>query len=217
MKKLMLIAAAVTIVGGAFAQCSDPEVTNCSLVYDFKASLKTTAGKAYSGDCEDLCYRATGSKSFKGYIYTCECECTNFMYAATYYLYDKKSDTELFGAPTWQYLNAIGKKSTDAEGFVIFGGYGGVLYAAGHGKFDDAGLLKSMSGDLAGYLYPPYCAEQCSDGEYAVAYPACSWQESYGVMTPAFGSWSIKYNKSLSSKYSQGLWVPPVPDFTSLP
>ena len=53
MKTLMLFAAALMVVGGAFAQCSDPVVSNCSLVYDFKASLKTTKGKygiSYS-DC----------------------------------------------------------------------------------------------------------------------------------------------------------------------
>ena len=217
MKTLMLFAAALMVVGGAFAQCSDPVVSNCSLVYDFKASLKTTKGKAYSGDCADVCYRDTSSKSFKGYIYACECECTNFLYAATLYAVEKKSGQEIYGVPYWMFLNAIGKKSMDAEGLFVISSYYAVFYAAGHGKFEDNGLLKSMSGNLAGYMEPPYCAEQCSDGEYAVAYPACSWQESYGVMTPAFGSWSIKYNKSLSSKYSQGLWVPPVPDFTSLP
>jgi len=212
MKKQMLLAAAAMIVGGAFAQCSDPEVSNCSLVYDFKASLKTTVGKSYSGDCADLCYRASGSKSFKGYIFSCECECTNFLRNATFYATEKKSGAEIYGVPYWMFLNAIGKNGTDAEG--IFSIYSDSMYetfaAAGQGKFDDAGLLKSMSGSMLGYMEPPYCSEQCSDGEYAVAYPACDWESSTSVPTVAYGSWSMKYNKSLSAKYAQGLWTPPV-------
>jgi len=210
MKTGIMLAVAALVAGGVWAQCSDPVVANCSQVYDFKASLKTTKGKAYSGDCDDICYRAKGSRTYKGYIYSCECDCTNFVSGSTLYAYDKKTDTEIYGVPYWMFLNAVGKSGMEAEGLFVLSGYYQLLYGAGHGKFDDSGLLKSMSGNIVGYMEPPYCAQLCTDGEYAVAYPACYWEPVPTIPMPVYGSWSLKYNKKLSSKYSLGLWSPPV-------
>jgi hypothetical protein len=209
MKKLMMIAAAMTIVGGAYAQCSDPVLTDCSLVYDFKASLKSTVGKAASGDCEDLCYRATASKSLKGYLYACEgCDCDAFQ-LATLTAYEKKSDETFVGVPEWDFLNAIGKKSLDAEGLFVVDFAQGSFTAGGFGSFDSkTGMLKSFSGSIVGSLPAPYCEVACADGTPTVAYLSCDFIEDYEIETVAFGTFSLKYNKSLSAKYAAGTWVP---------
>lgn len=214
MKKLMMIAAAMTIVGGAYAQCSDPVEGTCSQVYDFKASLKTTVGKAASGDCADLCYRTKSSISLKGYLYDCDCGCDAFL-TATLLAYDKKADEVYVGTPVWAFLNAIGKKSTDAEGLFDVAFAQGTFTAGGFGTFDGKlGMLKSISGNIVGSLPGPVCEVSCADGEPTVAYPACDFAEDYDVATVAYGTFSLKYNKSLSAKYSAGTWVPewaPVP------
>jgi len=209
MKKLMMIAAAMTIVGGAYAQCSDPVDSNCSQVYDFKASLKTTVGKAASGDCADLCYRAKSSKSIKGWLYACECGCDSFMLAELF-AYEKKSGDTFSGVPAWAFLNAIGKKGTDAEGLftVAIDETGTTFTAGGFGSFYSDGTLKSLSGSIVGSLPGPACDVACADGEPTIAYPACDFEESSDVDTVAYGTFSLKYNKSYSAKYSAGTWTP---------
>ncbi len=214
MKKLMMFAAAVTIVGGAFAQCELPSVSNqCALVYTFKASVKTTVGKS-KYDCADVCYRNKGSKSFKGYLYVCSCLCEDFLSNSALWFVDSKTKQEFTGALYWSILNRIGKKSMDAEGFWTGSaeddevGTDVNMYAAGFGKFDSkTGYLKSMSGNIVGSMSAPICEMDCATA-LAVAYPACEWDETDQVPTVLFGSWSISYNKKLSQKYFAGLWAP---------
>lgn len=227
MKKMMTLAALVTITGSAYAACTLPTDLYCAQVYDVKVSLKTTVSKT-KVDCEEICYRTKGSASLKGYLYACDCTCDGFRQASLY-LYDKKNDRDYYGIPAWLVLNRIGKKNTDAEGFMVAPlsssddildgvgkGIGSVFYLAGFGKFDDDGYLKNMSGDIVGILPPPICAQDCSVGTYAVAYPACylaivgeATQPIYLVPTVGFGTWSLRYNKHLSEDYANGTWMPP--------
>ena len=208
MKKLMMIAAAMTIVGGAYAACGDEQTDeDCALVYDFKASLKTTEGKAYSGDCDDVCYRKKGSLRLKGYLFGCDCTCEDFL-ALELYVYDKKTDMEESGAPEWTILNAIGKKGTDLEALMSLELGEAVFTAAGFGSFDKYGLVKKISGYVVGTVPYPECSVDCSDGNPAVAYPACDFIEDPYVDSIAYGSWSIRYNSSKTKKYAANTWSP---------
>ena len=216
MKKLMMFAAAMTIVGSAFAQC-EIEDPNCALVYNFKANVKTTVGKAMK-DCDDICYRHKGSKSVKGYMYVCSCECEEFLAGSLLWFVWKKGkvseEFESDGPVAWEILNLIGKKSTDAEGFwtaTAIGDSGSevTMWAAGFGKIDRrAGYLRSMSGNIVGKATPPLCVVPCEADVPAVAYPACDWVPADDVQTVFFGTWSISYNRKMSQRYAAGLWEP---------
>ena len=80
MKKLMIAAAAAAMIGGAFADCSDPATDYC-LVYDLKVTLKTLGPKAMK--CKATCgdgtvyYLDTVTRTLKGYAWSCDydCEC----------------------------------------------------------------------------------------------------------------------------------------------
>jgi hypothetical protein len=228
----MMTAATAMLAGGAFAACTLPtEDRYCAQVYEVKVSLKTTVGKT-KVDCEEVCYRNKGSAKLKGYLYTCDCSCTGLLTSALY-LYDKATDAEYFGFPSWAFLSRIGKKNKDAEAHLIAPLYttdglpakngGEVYFLSGFGKFDSDGRLKEMSGNIVGMRYPPYCEEDCSIGSFAFAYPWCYLEQENGngnyaaqpyyVQTVGYGSWSIRYNKKLSEKYAAGLWIPPTTIF----
>ena len=218
MKKLMMFAAAMTIVAGAYAQCGfdDPNYEcDAALVYQAKFNVKTTKGKPYSGKCDDVCYRQKGSANYKGYLYACGCTCDEFMDAELLLTGNKKNREVFEGFPEWVTLNKIGKKNLDAEGYFhvelddVETGREFILDAAGFGKFDKkGGYLKNMSGNFVGLMSAPLCEDPCEIGDPAVAFPACDWEEDEDVETIAFGKWSIKYNKKLSKKYWNNEWDP---------
>jgi len=160
MKKLVVFAAAMTIVGGAYAQqnderdpCAfDPVKGECALVYDVKISLKTTVSWAQKGkqfwdanECEWVpgdgsCFRKPGKVSLKGYAVACSCDC-GFLEAAEWILWTSKwtgGQKNVYivegesAEPTL--LNYMGKKDLDVElGFNLPVG-DGLLTFAGFGK-----------------------------------------------------------------------------------
>ena len=209
MKKLMMFAAAMTIVGGAYASCADPEVGECAYVYDLKISIKTTgplAGEAVSVPCGDDiaagCYRKIGKASLKGYIYTCDCTCED-MKSGTLILWDTKAKDYVIeeGALTWEILSTIGKSNKDAEGYWTLETDGATLAAAGFGKWDQkADRLSSMSGNIVGKLVAPEC-EGDAECVASVSFP-CNL-EAAEEQTIGYGTWSIKYNSSKSKEYAQ--------------
>jgi hypothetical protein len=222
MKKLMMFAAAMTIVGGAFAACGDPEETpegNCAQAYDVKLSVKTTVpaalgGYTISANCGDstnvaaTCYRKVGKQSLVGLIYTCDCECDAIL-SGTFYLWNKKAKVYEVDAGTvaFDFIQLIGKKQADAEVAwqIVPDGTGtlgaGTLYASGFGKWDSKNdLLKSASGNFAGIIDPPICDDALScDAAIAFVCTDLSAGDS-GLSTVAFGTWSIKYSSSKSKK-----------------
>ena len=217
MKKLMMFAAAMTIVGGAYASaCGDPQTKTCALVYDFKANLKTTVAKAgyNKGDCEDVCYRTPGSVSLKGYLYSCEgCDCDTFVEGMVLDAVagKKNADYVIFQeSPAWIILNLIGKTRTQVETFwAVELTDGGILYMAGFGKTDKTGLITAINGSAVGYTVGPDCinTSSCSEAP-ATAYPLCDLESSYEVPTVGFGTWAIKYNKGWSKKVAEGASLP---------
>jgi len=206
MKKLMMFAAAMTIVGGAYASTCDD---TCSLVYDFKASLKTTVPKDASTDCASVCYRKCGSVSLKGYFYLCgTCTCEDFA-QMLFVAVDKKTKDFVVGsdeegiAPTWTILNQIGKKDSNLEAlWGVEGNDGWTWQAAGCGTYDlKNDRVKSISGSLVGQKDPPACTtvSDCTDvSTSARAYALCSSDADETLPTVVYGSWSMKYNSSLS-------------------
>lgn len=236
MKKLLMFAAAMTIVGGAFAQCGDsPVVTQaCAMVYDVKMSVKTTVGKPIAGrvlesNCGDseeigaVCYRTKGSMSLQGYIESCTCDCEGLM-DGVLNLWNKKAKTYevVEGAFSWMFINIMGKKNTETEGswvlpldgIGLLGG--GVLYGSGFGNWNSKECrVDSMSGNFAGFVSAPLCDSDITC-DAAIAYPcACIVPGTEDELpTVAFGTWSIKYNKKLSKKLAEGgSFVLPYPDF----
>lgn len=207
MKKLMMFAAAMTIVGGAFAQCGDlPDdpVLTCALVYDVKASLKTTTAKSDSveQDCQDpltLCYRKLASLSAKGFIYNCGCCLTE---GSSLLIWFGKSDVAYDVKVSFPILNAIGKDGKDAEGILAFGSEDFTMMAAGFGKVKEY-TLTSLSGQIGGIVMPPWCSADCAEGTPSVAIPFCEFTSTYTVFDVAAGTWSMKYNKSLSEDIAE--------------
>ncbi len=229
MKKLMMIAAAMTIAGGAIAQCGDPEIpdTYCALVYKVKMNLKTTVAKSAVAkyDCEDdeiLCYRETGKVNLVGYAYTCDCSCYALM-EANILLWDKKTkdyyiDDEPVG---WQFINVIGKKSNKVEGAFMLSSEYAFLVGAGFGSFDTKNyIVKNMSGNVAGYGSGPSCLDvDCEDftsGAYVCEDDGIYWDET--VPTVYFGSFAFSYSKNDSKKQATDAWYiySKVPDYKVL-
>ena len=212
MKKLMMIAAAMTIASGAFAQCGDPEIPeyNCALVYKVKMSLKTTVAKSAISkyDCADdelLCFRETGKVNLMGYAYSCDCTCLDFM-DASILLWDKKTkeyyiDDECI---TWFFVNIIGKKANKVEGAFEIDGEYAYLMGAGQGSFDTKKLIvKKISGYVAGYGVGPACVDvECADYESGAFICDDYISNIWDTMTPTayFGNFSFSYSSSDSKK-----------------
>lgn len=225
MKKLMMFAAAMTIVGGAFAECEDPVIEQgyCAMAWDVKISVKSTAPEALKGytitnpceDPEDIdpgCYRKIGKYSYQGLLYTCECGCDEIE-DALFYLWEKKAKRYLVydGALVWDFRNVVGKKQKDAEGFFTFdaiipdaGEERAVSFtAAGFGKWDSKyNRLKSLSGQIVGQGAPPNCSGQVC--EPAAAFLCIDLTNGDADLPTAFaGTFSIKYSSSKSKAFGK--------------
>jgi hypothetical protein len=224
MKKLMMFAAAVTIVGSAFAQCGDPDDADCALAYDVKLSVKTTvpdskAGYVLPSHCGDpvtnaaTCIRKTGKKTIQGFFYTCKCLCDEIENVTSWYLWDKKAKVGET-MPASLSFHVIGRKKSDVEVYVTLSpGEDGVLndgtlYLAGFGKWDTKNCrVKSASGNFAGQIAPPKCndALSCDEAAAYICDPdsqtgGCALVADNTVDTVAFGTWSIKYSSSKAKK-----------------
>ncbi len=224
MKKLMMFAAAVTIVGGAYAQgCGEPEPEDCALAYDVKLSVKTTvpdskAGYVLPSHCGDpvtnaaTCFRKTGKKTIQGFFYVCECECDSLNSGTSWYLWDKKAKVGET-MPASISFHVIGRKKSDVEVYVTLSPdedgvlNDGTLYLAGFGKWDTKNCrVKSASGNFAGQIAPPKCNDALSCDEAAAyvcddqASSGCALRADNTVDTVAFGTWSIKYSSSKVKK-----------------
>ena len=132
MKKLMIAAAVAAVAAGAFAanDCApdDPVVTEPTLVYAFKASVKTTKG--VSGTtvtnngtvCAPEDDQVTGSvirvpdtTTLAGWIYDCTATCETIG-TGSIVVWDSKRKAQLKGAAMEKViLQVIGKKQADAE------------------------------------------------------------------------------------------------------
>lgn len=223
MKKLMIAAAAAAMIGGVQAACQDPinPVEDCAVAYSFKATLNTTAAKLGKVTVkEDLgcgetdkytvysCYREKGKKTLTGYYYACECACD-------------LADTDVFGLALWdaktkcldedaaiefEILQTFGKKFDKVEALFWLTTGNGEFCAAGMGSVDTKkGIVKSISGDIVGAIEAPDCDCDCDDFRFGAICEDADILD--GGNTVAYGSWSLKYNSSISKKLVKGsIW-----------
>lgn len=110
----------------------------------------------------------------------------------------------------WDAFWRIGKKNTDMEvAWTIDGDYA-KLQGMGFGSVNNKNIVKSMSGNVTGWLGAPiyfdpkdkYGYEDC--GCEAYPYSFCDVDYLDGVDTVAFGSWKMKYNAKASANYLNG-------------
>jgi len=215
----MMIAAALALTMGAVVKadtCGDPDPIEpgpCALWYDVAISVKTTGAKSkkVKVECDDpekVCYRVTSSKSFKGIYASCGCECDDFKGAVLYLWNTKEKLIYAFGEPvTWSKLWRIGKPSskdgagTDVEADLTFDGGAFSFWAQGFGKFDvSKGHVQKINGSLVGNLFAPMCAVSCDDDIPALVWDCDGVADDAAENTVAFGTWSMKYNKTKSAK-----------------
>ena len=223
MKKLMIAAAAAAMIGGVQAACEDPEVpvppvADCAIAYTFKASLTTTAAKfgkvSWTEDygCGDkekfteyTCYREKGKKTIDGYYYACECACDlTDTDAFSLVLWDSKEKVaDCQATLAWTILQTFGKKFDKVEALFNLNAANGEFVAAGMGSVDTKkALVKSISGNVVGAIAAPECEDECKDYDNDLRFGSVCEDADIvdGANTVAYGSWSLKYNSSLSKK-----------------
>ena len=223
MKKLMMFAAAMTIVGGAYAaDClrPDEEEKDCALVYNFKASLKTTAGAVTKGSAYDpelcdrvssaACYRKPGRLNWTGVLYVCGCDCTAFS-EASLDIWNKKAGAFATVDTEWSILNLLGSKGRGVEVLWSAGSDGDdfALTMAGFGKFDNrkkALHIKSLSGTAVGSKIAPECEKDLCIQAIALICEDGVWTGDADPQveqppTVLAGTWALKYNKKASYWY----------------
>ncbi len=226
MKRLVMIVAAMTIVGGVYAQdCCDD--CGCALVYDFKATLKTGAARSLKDACSPQCLRTCSKLSLVGYFFNCEdCDCDAFK-AMTFTAVNKKSRTYYFDAvtPDWTLLNQMGRRNTEIEALwtasgelvnlsdcdenetgrsikLTFAGCGKIRRSSNCGV---DGIISSISGMVVGSGTGPYCAGSCNacgdttSDTISLVYPLCE-TELADSDTVYYGTWAMRYNAKKSKK-----------------
>ncbi|MCL2104975.1 MAG: hypothetical protein FWH21_07990 [Kiritimatiellaeota bacterium] len=230
MKKLMMFAAAMTIVGGAFAQCT-PTQLDCALVYNVKLNLKTSMGKVAGGSLASLCSPTVTTVAcirypnysyvIDGYIAICECECDSLADNAEVFSWNTKLRS-IDPISVWEFdtLHVIGNQ-TQAEttwGMTgtdeIIGDFS--LTGAGFGKFKKSGVqyFTSFSGYAAGQLDQPVCLinDNCDPAGYWYCDDLTANGFDDSEEAPLFGTWAIKFNAAASKRYAIDAYLK-VPSF----
>lgn len=221
MKKMLIAAIAASMSVGVYAKntdcniCQTAAATGCVSVWDVKFNVKTTMAKeAPCAKCGNMTYRKQASAKIQGFIWdadpNCPCDDDAFFFGSVprYALaFNKLPIAEFFSI----FPNLIGKKGTELEavGRIWDKDQDGLAFA-GFGKYDLKNKrVKSVSGNFAGTL-ANYAASKCVQiGQ--VDYDICTDNDfSYDltlIPTAAYGTWSIKYNSSLSKKLAKAMGV----------
>lgn len=231
MKKLIALAA-IAAVGATFGACEE-EPAECVFAYSVSLSGKTSvakATKAPKSNCDDpsVCYRKSGSFKAKGYVYgkteladggecsddTCGCNEWTGEGAVSSYIWNTKTLKAIEGFEFSSLARIGAAKSEKAKTVEVIGTLEG-LTLAGFGRYDmKNSRITSASGYFAGTLAAPECetctydATACEDdceSVGSVAFEICSDSEvdSDGATVPAYGKWTIKYNKSVAKKLAK--------------
>lgn len=226
MKKTVIsVLLAAACATGAFAKSSGTQYK----VYDVKMSLKTTkAGGQTSTACGDTyAYRVAGKRKIEGVIAGCGClamagdpTCEAF----DMYFWDATTKTQLtnytFKTEVLQRIGKDGKTAEHVATFVVGSPDGErfELVLAGLGKYNASKKdvvydTVSVNGGVAGMADAPYrvtrgtcgaCGEIPGSVDQTQAIAVCEEGtcvvSTNGCVTPAYGSYSLKYNKSKSAK-----------------
>lgn len=122
MKRLMTVAFAAVLAGGAYATtapCGDP-----CLTYDFKAAITKPIGKPAPSECGDCGYRTKASGKLTGWLVLCDCSTP-----ALVVVIDKEKTAYVTTGSQrigWEVLNIMGKPGgldvpgKEAEGLLWF-------------------------------------------------------------------------------------------------
>jgi len=222
MKKLMMFAAAMTIVGGAYAQCGDPDPIDrdCMLTYNVKMNLRTVTGRALKHvTAPDLCGEGTvtgGCVRFpkvaltlEGYLFVCGCECDMLEEADETWLFlgNKKLQTTLqLGSFEFEFLHILGNgKSAEAAWTLevdddnkgLIGPFD--LTGTGFGTFNTKqNLYTAFSGGTVGYLYVPQCIAPGAQSCETAGYWICDGSFEFEDASVIYGTWGMKLNTKLS-------------------
>ena len=216
MKKLMMFAAAMTIVGGAYAQCNDPEIIlgDCMLTYNVKMNLRTVTGKGYKAIQQNVCKEDEvegGCIRFPrigltldGYLFYCNCDC-DLVDADCLALGNKKLQTMLTGVDfAFEFIHILGNgKSAEASwALETTGDAKGLigpieLAGTGFGTFNTKNnIFTGFSGMTVGYLAEPQCIA-LNDCEPAF-YWLCDGTMDNEDASIIYGTWGMKLNTKFS-------------------
>ena len=231
MKKLMIAAfaaASITVFADNVCAPDDPVVTEPTLVYAFKANVKTTKGvsgvKNYDAgsvcapdpQTENTVIRVPDTTKLAGWIYDCTATCETIG-TGSIVVWDSKRKAQLKDAAMDKILlQVIGKKQADAEfAFKLTGTFEydatrqqaltEVIFAA-LGKFSVAkGFYTSFAGNFAGTAAASY---DLTSKKNLLCDPSQVWlctdlSALVDADTVYYGTWSAKYNASASKKYAK--------------
>lgn len=225
MKKLMMFAAAMTIVGGAYATCS-PTPTSCALVYNVKLNLKTSMGKGTTGTSNSLCAPGNPGACVRfpnfsyvvdGYLAYCDCDCDGIMSANDNVAWCTKLKSAVELDFTWNYVHVIGNQA-QAEALWALDGEDSILgdfwlIGAGFGTYRKVTprVFGSFSGYAVGEMIDPICLVVATSASTTCA--LAGYWDCIDLTTllfsdtddsaPLFGSWAMKLNAAASKSYEK--------------
>ena len=214
-----------------------PVVMERARLYEVTMNLKTTkgiiagetinTGTVCVPGSESIClvYRAKDKTTLKGYVYVCQ-ELCDFEGWECVFADTKRKAVSDDSSFDWIICNVISKNLNQAEAAWDFTGsfvydderqqtY--TLKGAGYGKFVKSDLrFDNFSGNVAGTATASYdlktkykeaykdCICSPSSVLTCATYEGLDWE---ALDTVAFGTWKMKFNKTLSNKYFGG-WQP---------
>ena len=185
-------------------------------------------------------YRKQGTVTVKGLIWGCECD----TFAGFFSYINPTKDGCYFwnvtdarpltnGIATWPVFNRIDKNMKKAEGTMELVADGWHLLCGGLGRADiidsSIGRLNSLKGSFGGWRLAPtwsytvygepctFCDSGTADITYeeaALAWAMCACADA-SEKTTAFGTWNIKYNRSLSDRLRDSTSITDVYSFPS--
>ncbi len=218
MKKLMIAAAAVALVGGAFAECKINTTTKeTAEAWQWKFTGKTTYGKVKGvttvNNCtpETTCsYRQPTSLKIQGFTGTCDPICGGDDFCAAVVEADeifwqtKPVKVGLLGGVSTEFGHIIGKSKKQYEAFGVAeftdvaNGIDYVLTYAGIGKYNlKKGYVKSVKGNFAGALSMAYNYKHCAPAGY---WDCVTLTLVCEAPTVAYGKFSVKYSKKQAKR-----------------
>ena len=188
-------------------QAANPGYSPCAMVYDLSMDLKTTEAKRASvkqGCAEDsvVCYRVPSSQRLKGVLVNCGCTCEALVNAKLY-VWDDKTKFMYVKAGTmdWRQLARIGKSNTEVE---VAWAFDDLFMCMGFGRFDvNNERITSISGKVVGALPDRSCSENCPQGAAILTYDPCTSEVNEPDATIAYGSWTLRYNRTASKRYAE--------------
>ncbi len=197
-------------------------------VYNFKMSVKTLVpAKIKCSSDEIAVYFKKGTRKFEGILWDCVATCDDTAPASNFIAWEPKAKQAVTTELSWsgEYwtadalefstLDRFGKKANDVEAYADATFTIGEFHLAGFGSYDAKNeRIKSISGNVVGMITPATydvtekAESKCDDdtvntnvGKVLALCDefddwCCTGDEADQVV--ASGTWSIKYNKTLS-------------------